>query len=215
MQKEEQVSFLAEKIRQADAVLIGGGSGLSSAAGYNYYHWLPYMEECLQDFKEWYGLKSPFDGFYYCYSSPEQQWAYYARYIQSMWDAPTGQPYYDLRDIVAKKEVFVLTTNIDMQFERIFKKERICDYQGNSGYVQCSQPCHDQIYSNVEMIRRMNENIRELRVTSELLPRCNECGRIMVPWVRDDTFLEGKDWREGVRRYENFLRIPAAGGRSG
>ena len=34
MQKEEQVSFLAEKIRQADAVLIGGGSGLSSAAEY-------------------------------------------------------------------------------------------------------------------------------------------------------------------------------------
>ena len=56
------------------------------------------------------------------------------------------------------------------------------------------------------MIRRMNENIRGLRVTSELLPRCNECGRIMVPWVRDDTFLEGKDWREGVRRYENFLK---------
>ena len=166
MQKEEQVSFLAEKIRQADAVLIGGGSGLSSAAGYNHYHWLPYMEECLQDFKEWY--------------------------------APTGQPYYDLCDIVAEKEVFVLTTNIDMQKERIFQKERICDYQGNSGYVQCSQPCHDQIYSNIEMIRRMNENIRELRVTSELLPRCNECGRIMVPWVRDDTFLEGKDWREGV-----------------
>ena len=98
------------------------------------------MEECLQDFKEWYGLNSPFDGFYYCYSSPEQQWAYYARYIQSMWDAPTGQPYYDLRDIVAEKEVFVLTTNIDMQFERIFQKERICDYQGNIGYVQCSQP---------------------------------------------------------------------------
>ena len=43
MQKEDQVSFLAEKIRQADAVLIGGGSGLSSAAGYNHYHWLPYM----------------------------------------------------------------------------------------------------------------------------------------------------------------------------
>ena len=54
MQKEEQVSFLAEKIRQADAVLIGGGSGLFSAAGYNHYHWLLYMEECLQDFKEWY-----------------------------------------------------------------------------------------------------------------------------------------------------------------
>ena len=40
----------------------------------------------------------------------------------------------------------------------------------------------------------------------KLLPRCNECGRIMVSWVRDDTFLEGKDWRKGVRRYENFLK---------
>ena len=88
--------------------------------------------------------------------------------------------------------------------------------RNNSGHIMhvtykvcgmhLSQPCHDQIYSNVEMIRRMNKNIRELRVTSELLPRCNECGRIMVPWVRDDTFLEGKDWREGVRRYENFLK---------
>ena len=38
MQKEEQVSFLAEKIRQADAVLIGGGSGLSSAAGFKRKH---------------------------------------------------------------------------------------------------------------------------------------------------------------------------------
>ena len=61
MQKEEQVSFLAEKIRQADAVLIGGGSGLSSAAGYNHYHWLakkprptfdnsPALPESLPDF---------------------------------------------------------------------------------------------------------------------------------------------------------------------
>ncbi len=34
MQKEEQGSFMAEKIRQTDAVLIGGGSGLSSATEY-------------------------------------------------------------------------------------------------------------------------------------------------------------------------------------
>ena len=32
---------LAERINQADAVVIGGGSGLSSAAGYDHYHWSP------------------------------------------------------------------------------------------------------------------------------------------------------------------------------
>lgn len=89
---------------------------------------MPYLEGQLQDFKEAYGFQSPFAGFYYCYSSPEQQWAFYARYIQSLWDAPTGQTYYDLAEIVSGKEVFVLTTNVDMQFERVFPQNSICSY---------------------------------------------------------------------------------------
>ncbi len=32
---------LAERIDQADAVVIGGGSGLSSAVGYDHYHLVP------------------------------------------------------------------------------------------------------------------------------------------------------------------------------
>lgn len=206
MKNKENLELLAEKICQVDAVLIGGGSGLSSAAGYNHYHWMPYLEGQLQDFKEAYGFQSPFSGFYYCYSSPEQQWAFYARYIQSLWDAPTGQTYYDLAEIVSGKEVFVLTTNVDMQFERVFPQNSICSYQGNVGYFQCSQPCHDRIYPNENIIREMCESMQEMRIPSELLPRCRECGRIMVPWVRDDTFLEGQDWKDDVIRYESFLK---------
>ena len=76
MKNKENLELLAEKIRQVDAVLIGGGSGLSSAAGYKHYYWMPYLEGQFQDFKEAYGFQSPFAGFYYCYSSPEQQWAF-------------------------------------------------------------------------------------------------------------------------------------------
>ncbi len=64
MKNKENLELLAEKICQVDAVLIGGGSGLSSAAGYNHYHWMPYLEGQLQDFKEAYGFQSPFSGFY-------------------------------------------------------------------------------------------------------------------------------------------------------
>lgn len=56
MKNKENLELLAEKNRQVDAVLIGGGSGLSSAAGYNHYHWMPYLEGQLQDFKEAYGF---------------------------------------------------------------------------------------------------------------------------------------------------------------
>lgn len=50
IKNKENLELLAEKIRQVDAVVIGGGSGLSSAAGYNHYHWMPYLEGQLQDF---------------------------------------------------------------------------------------------------------------------------------------------------------------------
>ena len=43
----------------------------------------------------------------------------------------------DLAEIVSGKEVFVLTTNVDMQFERVFPQNSICSYQGNVGYFQC------------------------------------------------------------------------------
>jgi len=51
MKNKENLELLA------DAVVIGGGSGLSSAAGYNHYHWMPYLEERLHEFKEAYGFQ--------------------------------------------------------------------------------------------------------------------------------------------------------------
>lgn len=40
---------LAERIDQADAIVIGGGSGLSSAAGYDHYHWSPALSGLWTD----------------------------------------------------------------------------------------------------------------------------------------------------------------------
>lgn len=51
---------LAKRIDQADAIVIGGGSGLSSAAGYNHYHWPPALSKALAPFREHYGFTSPF-----------------------------------------------------------------------------------------------------------------------------------------------------------
>ena len=204
---EQTLDRLASLIRGADAVMVGVGSGLSSAAGYNHYHWQTALSDSLADFRDRYGYESPFAGIYYCYASPEEQWAYYARYTRALWEAPTGQPYLDLQAILRGKDCFVLTTNVDLQCERVFPEERVCAYQGRMGYLQCAQPCHDAVYQSYEQIVRMDEAAGDtLRVPRELLPRCPDCGRIMVPWVRDDTFLEGADWQAGVDRYQAFLR---------
>lgn len=206
MMEYSMIWQLAEKIQAADAFLIGGGSGLSSAAGYDHYHWSPALENALAPFREYYGFRSPLDGFYHCYSGYEEQWGYYSQYIRFMWEAPTGQPYIDLREIIGDKPCFAMTTNVDMQFERVFAPEQVCAYQGSFGYCQCSQPCEDQIISNRDMVMELTRALQGVRIPGELVPRCQECGRIFVPWVRDDTFLEGTAWKASVERYHTFLR---------
>lgn len=43
-------------------------------------------------------------------------------------------------------------------------------------------------------------------VRGEDVPRCPHCGWQLAPWVRNDTFLQGAARREGLRRYECFVR---------
>ena len=49
-------------------------------------------------------VKSFFDGFYHLYPSLEQQWAYYARYIDFMLRELASQPYLDLRSLIGHKD---------------------------------------------------------------------------------------------------------------
>lgn len=205
-EQARKLERLAHEISRADAIVIGGGSGLSSASGYDHYHWSPALSKPLERFREHYGFPSPFAGFYHCFSSYGEQWGYYSQYIRAMEEAPTGAPYLDLKEIVGKKPVFVLTTNVDGQFFRVFPKEQICAFQGDFGFCQCSQPCEDRIWDNRELVQELTEHLDGVRIPEDRVPRCPWCGRVLVPWVRDDTFLEGSAWRESLERYHAFLR---------
>lgn len=204
--KTEFIDSIRDLIRQADAVLVGIGSGMSSAAGYNHYHRNAVFETYFHDFEEIYGIQNLFQGFYYVYSKPEQQWGFYSRYVRFMEEAPVGQPYRDLHEILKDKEYFILTTNCDIQIPKIFPEDRICQFQGDFRFFQCSQPCHDKLYESHDLITSMLDNMNGLEVPAEWIPRCPECGWKMVPWVQDNTFLQGEMWQAACQRYENFVR---------
>ena len=138
--RQAAIRELAERIDRADAIVIGGGSGLSSAAGYDHYHWSPALSEALAPFREHYGFSSPLAGFYHCFSSYEEQWGYYSQYIRFMWDAPTGQTYLDLRALVADKPTFVLTTNVDRQFFRCFPRNRSAPFRVTLATASAASP---------------------------------------------------------------------------
>lgn len=202
----ELILQMHKLLRQSDAVLVGAGSGMSSAAGYSHYHSNEIFKRQFHDFEEAYGIRNLFQGFYYVYSKPEQQWGFYSRYIRFMEEAPAGQPYQNLYEILKEKEYFILTTNCDIQIPKLFPEDRICQFQGDFRYFQCGQPCCDRLYESHNLVSSMLDNMNGLEVPAELIPRCPECGWKMVPWVQDNTFLQGKAWQAAYQRYEDFVR---------
>lgn len=203
---EREAMRLRSLIDDADAIIVGIGSGMSSAAGFNHYNHAGMTCAGMADWQKAFGFKSLFDGFYHLYPSLEQQWAYYTRYIDFMLREPASQPYLDLRSLIGHKDYFILSTNVDTQVEKTFPAERTCNYQGSFAHLQCKQPCCDEIFDASPYVERMLAGMAGFEIRSENVPRCPHCGWQLVPWVRDDTFLQGTAWRKGLERYEHFAR---------
>lgn len=202
----ECVDRIADAIRDADAVLVGAGAGLSTAAGFFYAG--KRFDDNFADFRDAYGITDMYSGGFYPFPDQESLWAWWSRSILlNRYDCPVGQPYLDLLHLLRGREYFVLTTNVDHQFQRAgIDRDRLFYTQGDYGLLQCSRPCHQATYDNEELVRQMAERQSDLRVPSELVPRCPRCGAPMAPNLRcDDTFVEDAGWHAAARRYDEFL----------
>lgn len=205
-----QIERLKTAIAEADAVVIGAGAGLSTAAGFTYSG--ERFERYFSDFAAKYGIRDMYSGGFYPFPTSEEFWAYWSRYIfiNRYQDAP--KPVYDtlLRQIRGK-DYFVITTNVDYCFQKAgFDKKRLFYTQGDYGLFQCSEPCRPETYDNEAVVREMVERQKDMRVPSELLPRCPHCGRPMTMNLRcDDRFAEDEGWHAAAERYEAFLRTRA------
>ena len=202
-----QMEQLHKTLRDCDAVVIGAGSGLSAAAGFTYTG--ERFEKYFSDFARKYGIQDMYSGGFYPFPTQEEFWAYWSRYIciNRYQDAP--KPVYaDLLRLVAGKDYFVITTNVDHCFQKAgFDKKRLFYTQGDYGLFQCSAPCCQETFENEAVIREMVERQENMKVPTELLPVCPHCGRPMTMNLRcDDTFVEDKGWHRAAERYETFLR---------
>ena len=203
----DNIQKLKQAIDEADAVVIGAGAGLSTSAGFTYSG--ERFEKNFSDFGEKYGFEDMYAGGFYPYETPEEMWAYWSRYIfiNRYMDAP--KPVYDhLLELVKDKDYFVITTNVDHCFQKAgFDKERLFYTQGDYGLFQCSEPCAPVTYENEEMVRNMVEQQSGMKIPSNLIPMCPNCGKPLTMNLRsDDKFVEDEGWDRAAQRYEQFLR---------
>ncbi len=198
---------LKKEIKDADCILIGAGAGLSVAAGMTYDG--NRFEKNFSDFHKKYGITDMYSGGFYPYDTLEEYWAWWSRHIFiNRYAADTGKVYTDLLEIVKNKDYFVLTTNVDHQFQKAgFDKERLFYTQGDYGLFQCARACHDKTYDNREIVYQMVEKQKNMKIPSEFIPKCPICGAPMTTNLRcDEKFVQDDGWYAAASRYHDFLQ---------
>ncbi|MBQ3728795.1 MAG: Sir2 silent information regulator family NAD-dependent deacetylase [Spirochaetales bacterium] len=220
---DEQLRRLKTEIATAEAIVIGAGAGLSTSAGFTYSG--ERFELWFHDFALRYGFGDMYSGGFTDFGSDEVFWAYWARYIyiNRYMDAP--KPVYnDLLNIVKDKDFFVITTNVDHQFQKAgFDKSRLFYTQGDYGLFQSTDPSIRMTFDNEAWVMRAMEAqgyVRDrsgiftehedgklsMRIPSELVPKCPvDGGRVVMNLRSDDSFVEDDGWRKASESYSDYL----------
>jgi len=205
-----QIDQLKAAIVQAELIIIGAGSGLSSASGLRYDDFDTF-NTLFPNYHERYGIQTINEASFFQFPTQEEQYAFWARFISAIrYNFSTGKPYKDLHKIVRGKPYLVLTTNTDGQFLNSgFSHDKICSPQGDLAYFQCSRPCNNIIYPNEKMIEEMLPNILpdEFCLPTEHIPRCPQCGDYLVPNIGTGNNFVEKPWIMNYAKLNELISV--------
>lgn len=221
--REERIERLKREIEGADAIVIGAGAGLSTAAGLTYSG--ERFEKYFGDFAARFGISDIYSGGFYPFPDQETRWAWWARHIYyNRYIDPPKDVYGKLLALVQDKDYFVITTNVDHQFQRAgFDKKRLFYTQGDYGLFQSVNPAIQKTYDNEEWVMRamaaqgfvmdangvyrIPQGGVSMKIPTELVPRCPDDGSGVTMNLRaDDSFVEDEGWHRASDAYAEFLR---------
>ena len=222
--RDEQIARLKKELETADAIVVGAGAGLSTAAGFTYAG--DRFKRYFSDFEKAFGFHDMYTGgFVVMNAQPEVRWAYWARhiYFNRYIDAP--KPVYQkLLSLLNDKDYFVITTNVDHQFQRAgFDKKRLFYTQGDYGLFQSVDPKIHETFDNEAWtmwameaqgfvldengIFHIPENgTISMQLPTELIPSAPNGDPVTMNLRSDDTFVEDAGWHRASAAYSDFLR---------
>lgn len=171
-------NLIAEKIKGADAILIGASNGLSITEGLHLFADNEAFETLFGDFKQKYGVGCLLQAMMAQWPSQEEKWAFWARLIHHYCGQYRPTPVMeDLKAILGDKDYFIVTSNGECHFELCgFDVKKIYEIEGNWLTMQCARPCHATRYSSLDPAEQMAAAQRDGRVPTALVPRCPKCG---------------------------------------
>ena len=204
---QARIKKAKKAIEEAKYVLLGGGAGLSAAAGITYSgkrftdNFAPFIEKYL--FTDLYSSS------FYPFKTQEERWAYWAKHISlNRYEIGATKLYMDLFQLVKNKNYFVISTNVESQFEKAeFPSDKVFEIQGDYSYLQCEKGCHDKLYYNESLVEKMIDKNVDCKIPWYLVPKCPVCGGEMdVNLRKNQYFVQDEKWHESDKLYKEFLK---------
>ena len=211
----ERIDLLRQAIKEADNIIIGAGSGLSTAAGIDYAG-----EDFRREFAPWierYGITDLYTSSFYPFETEEERWAYWAKHIWfSRYRTGATELYKKLYSIFNSQfsifNLFVVTTNVDGQFELAgFPRERIFATQGDYCYFQPASGSPKTLIDNRDWVMKVLPMIEDCRIPTEMIPSMPDGSPVAMNLRVDETFVEDFHWHQQAKRYTDFVQQASQG----
>lgn len=205
---DQSAQEILDLLNQSDAVVVGIGAGLTSAANIGYSG--SRFEQHFADFIKKYNLLDMLQASLFDYPNWQTYWAFHSRFIKlNCFDLPKSSLFLNLKEILDKHNYFIITTNSDNSLQvNDFDENKIFYIQGKYDLLQCSQMCLNKLYQKNDLIKDMVENQKDMLVDSALIPKCPNCDAFLEVnkriafkgMVEDENFFLQKE------KYEKFLQ---------
>ncbi|WP_308556985.1 Sir2 silent information regulator family NAD-dependent deacetylase [uncultured Lactobacillus sp.] len=203
-----KIDELIKQVKLADAIVVGGGSGMSNAAGMNFwYEASPLFLKYMQYYHDKYHFAGLFNGYYTKFDSKEERWAYLILSLHLIFTEPAQKPTYEyLRKLIGDKPVHYITTNQDGLFTRYFGEKIVSEIQGSNFYFQSSNPTTDKhLYPAKPIVKDLIGKIKDHKLDKKYFPTSKVDGSPLIPWVRGPEFLEDKRYYDEYQKINNFI----------
>ena len=167
-----------------------------------------------------------YSGGFYPFPDNETRWAWWARHIYfNRYVEPPVPVYRKLLSLLEDKNYFVITTNVDHQFQRAgFDKNRLFYTQGDYGLFQSVDPKVKKTYDNEQWVMDamaaqgfvkdengvfdlpVNGKI-SMQIPTNLIPKCLDKNSAVTMNLRaDNSFVEDEGWHKASENYYEFLQ---------
>ena len=212
----------ARLISEADGLLITAGAGMGVDSGLpdfrgseGFWNAYPSLGKAKIDFRS---IATPAVFSF----QPKLAWGFYGHRLSLYRETVPHKGFHILKTIADQmpQKAFVITSNVDGQFQKAgFSQSQVMEIHGSIHRLQCSGPCHENVWS-AALIEPVTDDA-QCEWRADRFPSCPKCRKVARPnilmfndmgWIDTYTTIERAWFEQWIAQVNSFVVLEIGAG---